>query len=76
VPGINVRPQEAQQVFCQHRPEPPMRSHGLTTVLITGVNTNSCVLLTTIACSRDYDVLVTDDCVDTIDSPEVYGVAP
>ena len=39
-----------------------LRSHGINTVLITGVNTNSCVLSTaTTACSRDYAVFVVED---------------
>jgi nicotinamidase-related amidase len=53
-----------------------LRSHGINTVLITGVNTNSCVLSTaTAACSRDYAVLVVEDCVDTMDGPEVHEAA-
>ena len=53
-----------------------LRSHGINTVLITGVNTNSCVLSTaTTACSRDYAVFVIEDCVDTMDGPEVHQAA-
>ena len=46
-----------------------LRSHGINTLLITGVNTNSCVLATTVAANvRDYSVIVVEDCVDTMDS--------
>jgi biuret amidohydrolase len=45
-----------------------LRTHGINTVLITGVNTNSCVLATTIAANvRDYCAIVVEDCVDTMD---------
>src|SRR5690348_11733833 len=44
-----------------------LRSHGVNTLIITGVNTNSCVLSTVCAaCSRDYAVIVPEDCVDKI----------
>jgi nicotinamidase-related amidase len=47
-----------------------LRSHGINTLLITGVNTNSCVLATTTAANvRDYAVIVVEDCVDTMDTP-------
>lgn len=50
--------------------------HGINTLLITGVNTNSCVLSTAAsACSRDYSVFVIEDCVDTMDGPELHEAA-
>ena len=53
-----------------------LRSHGINTVLITGVNTNSCVLSTaSAACSRDYAVVVIEDCVDTMDGPALHDAA-
>lgn len=53
-----------------------LRSHGINTLIITGVNTNSCVLATvTAACSMDYAVIVPSDCVDTIDKPELHHAA-
>lgn len=43
-------------------------AHDIDTLLITGVNTNSCVLTTTIVAStRDYACVVISDCVDTMD---------
>jgi nicotinamidase-related amidase len=50
-----------------------LRSHGINTVVLSGVNTNSCVLATaTAACCRDYAVIVVDDCVATMDGPELH----
>jgi nicotinamidase-related amidase len=46
-----------------------LRSRGIDTLLVTGVNTNSCVLATTVAGNaRDYKVIVIEDCVDTMDA--------
>jgi nicotinamidase-related amidase len=37
------------------------------------VNTNSCVLATTTAANvRDYAVIVVEDCVDSMDGPELH----
>ncbi|MEI6721249.1 MAG: isochorismatase family cysteine hydrolase [Betaproteobacteria bacterium] len=53
-----------------------LRSQGVNTLLVTGVNTNSCVLSTvTAACSKDYAVIVIEDCVDTMDAPELHAAA-
>ncbi|MPZ73884.1 MAG: isochorismatase family protein [Nitriliruptorales bacterium] len=53
-----------------------LRRLGVNTLLITGVNTNSCVLTTTIAASvRDYACIVVEDCVDTVDGPEYHDAA-
>ena len=53
-----------------------LRTHGINTVLITGVNTNSCVLATaTSANVRDYAVFVVEDCIDTMDGPEIHEAA-
>ena len=50
-----------------------LSAHGINTLLITGVNTNSCVLATTMAANvRDYAVIVVEDCVDTMDGPELH----
>lgn len=50
-----------------------LRAHGVNTLLITGVNTNSCVLATTVAANvRDYAVIVVSDCVDTMDGPALH----
>jgi nicotinamidase-related amidase len=53
-----------------------LRAHGINTLIITGVNTNSCVLSTVAAaCSRDYAVIVPSDCVDTMDDPGLHDAA-
>lgn len=53
-----------------------LRAHGVDTVLITGVNTNSCVMATAAAaCCRDYVTVVVSDCVDTMDGPELHAAA-
>ena len=45
------------------------------TLLLTGVNTNSCVLATTVAGNtRDYAVIVVEECVDTMD-PAMHQAA-
>jgi nicotinamidase-related amidase len=50
-----------------------LRTHGVNTLLITGVNTNSCVLATTTAANvRDYSVIVVEDCVDSMDGPALH----
>jgi nicotinamidase-related amidase len=51
-------------------------SLGVNTLLITGVNTNSCVLATTVAASvRDFACFVIADCVDTVDGDELHDAA-
>jgi ureidoacrylate peracid hydrolase len=53
-----------------------LRAHGINTLIITGVNTNSCILSTvTAACSMDYAVIVPSDCVDTMDAPALHEAA-
>lgn len=53
-----------------------LRAHGINTLIVTGVNTNSCILSTvTAACSMDYAVIVPSDCVDTMDRPELHDAA-
>ncbi len=53
-----------------------LRAHGVDTVLITGVNTSSCVIATaTAACCRDFAVVVVSDCVDTMDGGDMHDAA-
>lgn len=52
-----------------------LRSRGIDTLLLTGVNTNSCVLATAVAGNtRDYAVVVIEDCVATMD-PALHDAA-
>lgn len=80
-PGLEVMPElldESRDVVvrgkkrydCFHATELDhvLRSRGIDTLLLTGVNTNSCVLATTVAANtRDYRPVVIKDCVDTMD---------
>ena len=53
-----------------------LRSTGSDSVLVTGVNTNSCVLATSIAASvRDFSVFVVEEGVDTMLSTELHDAA-
>jgi nicotinamidase-related amidase len=53
-----------------------LRSAGYDSVLVTGVNTNSCVLATSIAASvRDFSVFVVKEGVDTMLSTELHDAA-
>lgn len=50
-----------------------LRTHAIDTILLTGVNTNSCVLATAASANvRDYAVIVVEDCVDTMDGPALH----
>jgi biuret amidohydrolase len=47
-----------------------LRRHGINTLLITGINTSSCVLATAIRANvLDYAPVLIEDCVDTMDGP-------
>jgi nicotinamidase-related amidase len=53
-----------------------LRRHGVNTLLITGVNTSSCVLATAIRANvLDYAAVVIEDCVDTMDGPALHEAA-
>ncbi|MBT2686031.1 isochorismatase family cysteine hydrolase [Bacillus sp. ISL-37] len=53
-----------------------LKANNIKTLWITGVNTNSCCLATSIDASvRDYDVTMVSDCVDTMDGPEYHEMA-
>jgi nicotinamidase-related amidase len=55
--------------------EHALRALGTDTLLLTGVNTNSCVLATTVAGNtKDFAVVVVEDCVDTMD-PALHEAA-
>lgn len=55
--------------------EHALRSRGVDTLLLTGVNTNSCVTATAIAGNtQDFAVVVVEDCVDTMD-PALHDAA-
>ena len=53
-----------------------LRARSINTLLITGINTNSCVLCTAAAANvRDYAPIVIEDCVDTMDGEELHHAA-
>jgi nicotinamidase-related amidase len=53
-----------------------LRSHGINTVLVTGVNTSSCVLATAMRANvLDYATIVVSECVDTMDGPALHEAA-
>ncbi|MCB5362399.1 cysteine hydrolase [Pusillimonas sp. CC-YST705] len=53
-----------------------LKNNGINTLLLTGVNTNSCVLATTVAaCVRDFAAILIEECVDTIDGPKAHEAA-
>jgi biuret amidohydrolase len=53
-----------------------LRHHGINTLLITGINTSSCVLATAIRANvLDYAPVIVEDCVDTMDGPALHDAA-
>ena len=53
-----------------------LRRHGINTLLITGINTSSCVLATAIRANvLDYAPIIIEDCVDTMDGPVLHEAA-
>lgn len=87
-PGIEVMPEllddrdwilnskRRYDCFMGSELEFALKKNGINTLLITGVNTNSCVLATTAAaCCRDFASIVIEECVDTIDGPEEHEAA-
>jgi biuret amidohydrolase len=87
-PGVEVMPQlldpadwvidskRRYDCFIGSELEFCLAKNGFNTLLITGVNTNSCVLATAIsACVRDFAAIVVEDCVDTMDGEEMHRAA-
>ncbi len=53
-----------------------LHSIGIKTVLLAGVNTNSCILATAFeAVNRDFAVITLEDCVDSMDGIEAHLAA-
>ncbi len=53
-----------------------LRDLGAKTVLLAGVNTNSCILCTSFeTVNRDFELIVLRDCVDTMDGEEKHRMA-
>ncbi|MEJ0093183.1 MAG: cysteine hydrolase [Methylocella sp.] len=50
-----------------------LRARGINVLIVTGVNTNSCILATAAAANvRDYCVIVAKDCVETMDGSDLH----
>jgi len=53
-----------------------LRDLGARTVLLAGVNTNSCILCSAFeTVNRDFELIVMEDCVDTMDGDEAHRMA-
>src|ERR1700676_5216925 len=53
-----------------------LRDLGARTVLLAGVNTNSCILCNSFdTVNRDFELIVMKDCVDSMDGEEVHRMA-
>lgn len=56
--------------------EVTLRTLGCRTPLVSGVNTNSCVLATTVSASvKDFGVVVMEDLVDSMMGPSMHRAA-
>ncbi len=73
---IVVRTKKRYDCFVGTDLEFVLRSGGHDSVLVLGVNTNSCVIATAIAASvRDFAVFVVEEGVDTMLGPELHDAA-
>ena len=71
-----VRPKKRYDAFLATDLAFVLDKVGANLLFLTGVNTNSCVLTTTIVAStRDYACVVVSDCVDTMDGPAFHDAA-
>lgn len=53
-----------------------LQIRGIKNLVLTGINTNSCVLATAVdACNRDLLPIVVSDCVNSQDGPELHTTA-
>ncbi len=72
---IVVRNKKRYDCFHATELDHVLRSRGIKTVLVTGVNTNSCVLATTVSGNaKDYAMVVVEEGVDTMD-PALHEAA-
>ena len=84
-PGVEIMPQlrDADDIFLlpkkRYSPflntdlEFVLRTHGIDRLVIAGVNTNTCVQCTCFeATNRDYEVVVVEECVDSMDGEEFH----
>lgn len=71
-----VRTKKRYDCFVGTDLEVVLRTLGCGTLLVSGVNTNSCVLATTVAASvKDFGVVVMEDLVDSMMGPDLHRAA-
>ncbi|MBV8074110.1 MAG: cysteine hydrolase [Candidatus Eremiobacteraeota bacterium] len=73
---IVVNTKKRYDAFLHTDLEFVLRDLGAKTVLLAGVNTNSCILCTSFATvNRDFELVVMRDCVDTMDGEKAHAMA-
>lgn len=70
---VFVRRKKRYSPFLHTDLEFVLDQHDVDRLFIAGINTNSCVMCTCFeACSRDYETVVVEECVDSIDGDEFH----
>lgn len=70
---VFVHPKKRYSPFLHTDLEFVLDQHGVERLYIAGVNTNSCVLCTCFeATNRDYEVVVVEECVRSMDGDELH----
>lgn len=70
---VFVHPKKRYSPFLHTDLEFVLDQHDIDRLYIAGVNTNSCVLCTCFeATNRDYEVVVVEECVDSMDGNEFH----
>lgn len=76
-PGdVVVNTKKRYSAFLHTDLEFVLRDHGARTVLLAGINTNSCVLCNAFeVVNRDFELVLLEECVETMDGPEAHAMA-
>ena len=70
---VFVHPKKRYSPFLHTDLEFVFDQHDVDRLFIAGVNTNSCVMCTCFeACNRDYETVVVEECVDSMDGDEFH----
>jgi nicotinamidase-related amidase len=70
---VFVHPKKRYSPFLYTDLEFILDQHGVERIFVAGVNTNSCVMCTCFeACNRDYETVVVEECVDSMDGDEFH----
>ncbi|HSR12159.1 MAG TPA: cysteine hydrolase [Thermodesulfobacteriota bacterium] len=82
MPELDVRPEDFIVVKQRYSPflgtdlEIVLRTLGIKTVVLVGVNTNNCVLCTAFeAFNRDFAVILLEDCCASMNGPKFHDTA-